>query len=181
MEEAGKAMAYFRDEVKKAGFPDLHLQQCGGNWKRSASEVAQLKKQIELFGVNSFSFYNMGGFDTDYIKHGMNGISLREEWEKQFELPVFPTVSVGWDSTPRFLDEGAEKITCWNHTPEAFASFLQTAKEWADSHADTQPKFITINAWNEYVEGSYLLPDRRNGFSYLQAVRDVLDGKYENK
>ena len=181
MEEAGKAMAYFRDEVKKAGFPDLHLQQCGGNWKRSASEVAQLKKQIELFGVNSFSFYNMGGFDTDYIKHGMNGISLREEWEKLFELPVFPTVSVGWDSTPRFLDEGAEKITCWNHTPEAFASFLQNAKEWADSHADTQPKFITINAWNEYVEGSYLLPDRRNGFSYLQAVRDVLDGKYENK
>ena len=111
----------------------------------------------------------------------MNCISWREEWEKQFELPVFPTVSVGWDSTPRFLDEGAEKITCWNHTPEAFASFLQTAKDWADSHADTQPKFITINAWNEYVEGSYLLPDRRNGFSYLQAVRDVLDGKYENK
>lgn len=30
-----------------------------------------------------------------------------------------------------------------------------------------------------YIEGSYLLPDHLNGYGYLQAVRDVLDGKYE--
>ena len=56
---------------------------------------------------------------------------------------------------------------------------LAKAKEYMDAHTD-QPRFMMINAWNEWVEGSYLLPDRKNGFGYLQAVRDVLDGKYDN-
>ncbi|MBW2252880.1 MAG: glycoside hydrolase family 99-like domain-containing protein [Deltaproteobacteria bacterium] len=36
-----------------------------------------------------------------------------------------------------------------------------------------QPKLITTNAWNEWVEGSYLEPDERFGMQYLEAVRDV--------
>lgn len=35
------------------------------------------------------------------------------------------------------------------------------------------PKLITINAWNEWVEGSYLEPDERFDMQYLEAVRDV--------
>ncbi|MDR1919310.1 MAG: glycoside hydrolase family 99-like domain-containing protein, partial [Tannerellaceae bacterium] len=38
----------------------------------------------------------------------------------------------------------------------------------------------TINAWNEWVEGSYLLPDMQHGFGYLEAVKNVIvDGKYD--
>ncbi len=181
LEEAGKAMDYFRAEVKKAGFPDLHLQDCGGIWRRSVSETAALKAQYKRYGVASKSAYNMGDFRPDYIEHGYNGLRNRDWWAETFDVPVFPTVSIAWDSTPRFLEQGKERVTVYNNPPTAFAMFLLKAKEYADAHAATQPKFVYINAWNEYVEGSYLLPDCRDGFSYLEAVKDVFDGKYDIK
>jgi hypothetical protein len=35
------------------------------------------------------------------------------------------------------------------------------------------PKILTINAWNEWTEGSYLEPDTAHGMGYLEAIRDV--------
>jgi hypothetical protein len=42
-----------------------------------------------------------------------------------------------------------------------------------------QPPIITINAWNEWVEGSYLEPDMKWGYGYLEAVKKVMSGKYD--
>lgn len=36
-----------------------------------------------------------------------------------------------------------------------------------------QPKILSINAWNEWTEGSYLEPDVVNGYAYLEAIRRV--------
>ena len=69
-------------------------------------------------------------------------------------------------------------ITRFNQTPRAFESFLEVAKSYVDEHPQ-QPPFIMINAWNEWVEGSYLLPDRYFGFGYLEAVQHVF--RQENK
>ena len=60
----------------------------------------------------------------------------------------------------------------YNNTPQSFATLLSKAKKYADSHPD-QPRLITINAWNEWTEGSYLEPDTVNGMKYLEAVRGV--------
>jgi len=70
-------------------------------------------------------------------------------------------------------------VVHYHNTPQSFATLLAKAKNYADSHPE-QPKLITINAWNEWVEGSYLLPDMLNGFGYLEAVKEVMiEGKYD--
>lgn len=95
------------------------------------------------------------------------------------DVPVFPCVSIGWDDTPRFPAKGMKDVVHYHNTPQSFATLLSKAKKYADNHSE-QPKLITINAWNEWVEGSYLLPDMLNGFGYLEAVKEViLDGKYD--
>lgn len=179
LDKAGAAVRYFDEKAREAGFKGVHLQEIhGGGWMLNEDTAARMKEKIEKVGIDSEAFYNMGGFDCDYMVHGQNGIDIREQWDSIFDVPVYPTVSIGWDDTPRFPAKGAADVTRFHHSPKTFATYLQAAKQYADRHPD-QPKFIMINAWNEWIEGSYLLPDRLNGYGYLEAVRDVMDGRYD--
>ena len=171
-EAASEAMEYLRSEVRKAGFPDMHyMMMDGGGFPFNDATKANVDSRMFL-KPDSWALYNMGGFSTDYMVHGQNSIDYRNDWDKYMDIPLFPTVSIGWDDTPRFPAKGEHDVTRFNHSPEAFKSFLLEAKKYADEHPE-QPKFVMINAWNEWVEGSYLLPDRYWGYGWLEAVRDV--------
>ena len=180
VEETRKALDYFRDEVKKAGFPGLHIQWNQGGGSIMSDEAAKnFNDRVKAMGFNSVAMYNMGGMNQDYIVYGTNSIKIREQMDAILDVPLFPCVSIGWDDTPRFPAKGIKDVVHYHNTPVSFATLLSKAKKYADNHPD-QPKLITINAWNEWVEGSYLLPDMLNGFGYLEAVKEVfIDEKYD--
>ena len=145
----------------------------------SDAAAGQFSDRVKEMGFNSVAMYNMGGREEDYIVYGTNSIRIREQMDSVLNVPVFPCVSIGWDDTPRFPAKGIHDVVHYHNTPESFATLLYKAKLYADNHPE-QPRLITINAWNEWVEGSYLLPDMLNGFGYLEAVKDVIiDGKYD--
>jgi hypothetical protein len=180
VEETCRALDYFREEVKKAGFPGLHIQwdQAWGSMM-SKERAEKFNEKVNSMGYNSVAMYNMGGFNEDYLVYGANAIRILERMDSALDVPLFPCVSTGWDDTPRFPDKGGRSIVHYNNTPTSFAMLLLKAKKYADSHPE-QTKLIIINAWNEWVEGEYLLPDMLNGFGYLEAVKEVIvDGKYD--
>lgn len=91
--------------------------------------------------------------------------------EQQSSYPLFRSVMMAWDNTAR----REKKATI-------FTDFsLQTYSEWLkDSvthtrieHPDDR-RFIFINAWNEWAEGTYLEPDQRFGYGCLEAVRTAI-------
>lgn len=177
--EARKALEYFRGEVKKAGFPGIHIQwNQGGSSIMSQEKAKKFSDQVAGMGFNSVALYNMGGLAEDYLVHGANSVKIRAQMDSILNVPLFPCVSIGWDDTPRFPAKGVHDVVHYHNTPASFAALLSKAKEYADSHPE-QPKLITINAWNEWVEGSYLLPDMLNGYGYLKAVKKVI--KEENE
>lgn len=88
-----------------------------------------------------------------------------------------PSVSTGWDSSPRTLiHDRFEPIgypwgPAFHAEPQQFGQGMQFAKSWAQKRCDEQgcPP-VLINAWNEWSEGAYLEPDQRYGFAKLQQV-----------
>lgn len=179
VKEARKALDYFRAEVKKAGFPDLHIQwNQGGGSIMSMEAASKFSERVNEMGFNSVAMYNMGGTTEDYLVYGANSVKIRTQMDSILNVPLFPCVSVGWDDTPRFPAKGIHDVVHYHNTPESFAALLSKAKKYADSHPE-QPGLITINAWNEWVEGSYLLPDMLNGYGYLEAVKEVMSGEFD--
>lgn len=180
-QKAKEAMKYLRDEVVKAGFPGLHYMMMNGDGVICNEDGRKYVEKTSILGPDSWAWYNMGGFRPDYLAHCEVAKYIRDSWEGNIDIPLFPTVSIGWDDSPRFPWKGADKVTCFHNTPQVFESYLRDAKEFADLHAGRQPKFVFINAWNEWVEGSYLLPDKLNGFGYLEAVRNVFGPSVKSK
>ena len=180
-EEAAKAMEWFRSEVKKAGFPDVYLMgMSGGGFHLNEANKARIENHKKILNTDGYSLYNMGGMkDQDYLHYAAESVKIREELDAYLKEPFYPCVSVGWDATPRYPAQTEKDVIYQNREPRVFGSYLKLAKDYADAHADTQVKLITINAWNEWIEDSYLLPDKKFGYAYLEAVRDVFEGKYE--
>ncbi len=174
IENAIAALDYFRAETKKAGFPGLHIQLIGFG----APGEKQLE-QIERLGVNSITKYNWGGpHREDYLQWAMESGERREQWDAALSIPYFPNASIGWDDSPRFPHKGAKDMVHYNKSPEGFAASMQKAKEYCDNHPD-QANLITVFSWNEWIEGGYLLPDMKWGYGYLEAVKEVMGGKYD--
>ena len=175
IEPTKEALEYFREKTKEAGFPDLHLQLM--IYGLPSQERVQLHETLK---INSLTQYNWGWMrEQDYLKWANRAVDIRNQWDTLQTLPFFPNVSIGWDDTPRFPHKGESDIVRYNKSPESFAEYLQEAKEYCDMHPD-QPKLITLFSWNEWIEGGYLLPDKKYGFEYLQKVKEVIDGSFRN-
>ena len=54
-----------------------------------------------------------------------------------------------------------------------FEPALCMAKQYVDTH-NLPARLITVNSWNKWTEGSYLQPDDRTGYGYLEAVKAAL-------
>jgi hypothetical protein len=174
LEQSAEALEYFREETKKAGFPGLHIQMIA-----FGAPGKTLLDQFEMLGVNSITKYNWGGpHHEDYMIWASESMERRRLWDSALSVPYFPNASIGWDDTPRFPHKTARDMVHYNKSTESFAAYLQKAREYCDEHPE-QPGLITVFSWNEWIEGGYLLPDMKFGWGYLDAVKEVMDGKYD--
>ena len=177
LEETIDALAWFRKETRKAGFPGLDLQIVvhGNNMNYSGVDgTTKYESGNEFFtnlGFNSATHYQFAHFiwmDDEYANIVNSAVQEWDELDKDLEIPYYPHVSIGWDNSPRTKESAVSR----NNTPEEFQRARQAAKDFVDARPDLHP-LITINSWNEWTETSYLQPDNLYGYGYLEAVRNV--------
>ena len=121
------------------------------------------------------------GFDGNYAYNwGRTGHDINVNKERNTSIaaasPVYtvPTISVGFNNI------------AWHgqRLPMMSASDFEAANRWAvneylPGHATEawQQNFVMLSTWNEYGEGTYMMPTAEDGFGYLDAVRKVYTNK----
>ena len=184
-------LAKLRDMVRAAGLGELHLNAVvwGQQILPGEKQAADINKLLPSLGFDSVSSYVWIHHDvlpqfptTDYHTYRLDCQKRWQQYTDEYVLPYIPNVTMGWDPSPRTIQtDRYDNLgypftpTLENNTPDEFAQALAACKQFID--AQERHKMITINAWNEWTEGSYLEPDTVNGYGYLEAIQKVFSAQ----
>jgi len=188
LERTRQMLDLFRAKVKAAGFKGLHLNAVvWGNpilpGERAPADPGAVLDALGFDSVTSYVWihhYRTEQFpEVDYNTIRDAYFKHWDAAEKRFNPPYYPNVTMGWDASPRTVQSDVFDnlgypfmYTISNNTPENFRKALERVKERL-AQSDVPHPFITVNAWNEWTESSYLEPDTETGMGYLEAIREV--------
>lgn len=184
--EPQRTLNTFREVCQQEGLPNPYFIGCNAH-KRNFDfrtwgfdgmldfqpQLGALPEAFDRDGTMKFSRFMRN------LKLGQASPSLRlydcEEARRRMhpdllktDLPLYPSVFVSWDNTPR---RGKNALVLMNSTPESFERSLQEAVESIRHNQELDDKIVFINAWNEWAEGNHLEPDAKYGRAYLEAVK----------
>lgn len=83
---------------------------------------------------------------------------------------TYPGAFVDWDNTARY---GRRATIFKGANPERFEFWMRQLFAATVDNPGRDP-VVFINAWNEWAEGTYLEPDERFGYAYLEAIKNSL-------
>lgn len=105
---------------------------------------------------NGLSIFNYDSIWNEVFKRDVN----------RFDKELFLGGFIDWDNTPRKRFNG---VVFKGSTPDKFENYISNQIIRSNING-----YIFINAWNEWAEGTYLEPDKKIGFKYLEAIKKAL-------
>ncbi len=183
-----KTIEIWREEVKRAGFPDIYIgfsqnfehqfeptskgfdfafefhpnfQTQSGRKIYGIDLINRIKRRIKKklkLELESFKYY------FDYADYS------NEQKKNGFKENVYPGITPMWDNSARRKEN---PFILHDSSPEKYESWLKYIKDnypW-----ETVPEnYVFINAWNEWAEGNHLEPCQKWGLQYLEATKEIL-------
>ncbi|MFC5469667.1 glycoside hydrolase family 99-like domain-containing protein [Cohnella suwonensis] len=171
-----KTAKQWREYCTKEGIGEIQL--LGVSWKINHPEDYGLDGLVE-FPPHSIHEYgcelindsievvnpNYNGLIFDYKKY-----VEEENYLFDTDYKLYKGISPSWDNTARKPNNGT---IYHNSSPLLYKKWLKniirhTVANFSDD------KVVFVNAWNEWAEGAHLEPDRKFGYSYLEATKEAL-------
>lgn len=159
------------EEMKKLGFDGLYV--FGMVWDDTCVNKA---RKIGLNALTTYVF--LPDFHGKPIQIYDNLIKRRiKDWQrikKKSTVSFYPSVSLGWDGSPRgvfFKDTLQYKRSLFPWTPIITKSKPDKFRIFAEKAINfSSGRYLIIASWNEWTEGHYIEPDRKFGYKYLEQI-----------
>jgi hypothetical protein len=172
--QATAAVAAARAWLRAHGFGDVHLA--------AIEPSREAIGRVRAVGFDSVTHYVLlpdwkGPFLQDYDAYARRRAGEWASFAGASGLPYMPSVSPGWDASPRGADFGPARpdkypwspVVVGEH-PDRFREALVRAIAYARGSGAREPT-VFVASWNEWSEGHTLEPDVRFGLGWLEAVR----------
>ncbi|GEP63898.1 hypothetical protein CBE01nite_16660 [Clostridium beijerinckii] len=111
-----------------------------------------------------------GGNIYDYRDVVSRYVNKRPNYYKEFRGAM-----LSWDNTAR---RGANSNIFHYANPDEYRKWLTGIIDYTTNFNDDEERYVFINAWNEWAEGTHLEPDNQYGRQYLQATKESLHSNY---
>lgn len=191
VEGTARVLELLRKKARAAGLPGVHVNAIWfDNLDRDPQSVCPQREWHTKIGFSSYTSYNVPMFtmpERPFPRLGHRAafdfyLPLARRAMNTLPAPYYPVVTMGWDSSPRTIQSDVYNngpypwLPVMEPTPELFGGELRDAAALLDGRPEAQ-RILFVNAWNEWTEGSYLEPDQRHGFAFLDEVAKLKGGR----
>lgn len=159
-EAAKKVIEFMQEDIKRYGFDGIYIM---------VTAVGQYE-DISKFADITYSYHHgIQGFSPDHQKSAIN--NFNNYHEKHGLAAYMQTVSVGFNAVPWHGAKARVPLI----TPDDFESVLRHVKKHNEEidNKEWHHKLFMMSTWNEYGEGTYIMPSHLYGFEYLSRIRKV--------
>jgi glycosyltransferase involved in cell wall biosynthesis len=164
-----------REASAACGYPEVHIL---GVIRFPYYDVL---RESNLDGFVEFPPHNLFGAEPINHKHEIVGdftgtvfdyrdIINKKEYLQLHLEKTHKGIFMGWDNSSR--TKGG--YIFHHYSPTAFGEWMRDISKYTAVHFPEHERYVFINAWNEWAEGTYLEPDLRYGFAALNEVRKAV-------
>ena len=167
----------FRERVHNTGLGELHI-----NAVDTFQDKIDTGRIIKKLSVDSVGYHGWNkpspaaGLTINYETLLPYNLEVFDKAKILYGIDIIPSVMCGWDSSPRTVQSDTYdpyagypfSHVVINNTPQAFQNALAAVHKKTKENGFLN--VMTIMAWNEWTEGSYLEPDEECQYAMLEAL-----------
>lgn len=170
----------WRKTARNCGIGEILIWVCSGDLN---TEIMSIEDDVDAeyefppHGKGYVNHYDLPDYGVAY-DYGCLVESVRTFDITNKKIPFFRGSMMQWDNSAR----KKENYHCWvGFTPERFYIWNRINIKFLREKYGLENRFMFVNAWNEWGEGTYLEPDKKYGFSCINALsKAIFDKPFEN-
>lgn len=165
-----EAFDYLREECINAGFSGCTIM------LYSSDHTEKMANSAKSAGFDCIGAYHYGRNGANVDLH----LDALEALKNDKTIDRIPAVSVGFDNVGWGHSESRNGLLDPVHYPTITKYIKDEILAKRDS-GSMYSKMVLISTWNEYGEGTYVMPTARHGFKYLDGVREAFTNGGEHE